>query len=47
MPGDLSDQGVGVAHRAAAVMQTVRKKKAVQFQMDEVWDSWLIIPKLD
>ena len=47
VPGDLSDHGVGVAHKAAAVLQTTKKKKAVQFQMDDVWDSWLIIPKLD
>ena len=45
VPSDLSDHGVGVAHKAQAV--TGKKKKASTFKMDEVEDSWLIIPKSD
>jgi hypothetical protein len=51
VPGDLSDQGVGVAHKARAVYQeppkTGKKKKAMMFHVDEGKDSWLIIPKSD
>ena len=51
VPGDLSDHGVGVAHKAQAIYQeppkTGKKKKAMMFHMDEGKDSWLIIPKSD
>ena len=38
VPGDLSDHGVGVAHKAQAVYQEppiTSKKKAMMFHMDE------------
>ena len=40
VPGDLSDHGVGVAHKAQAIYQeppkTGQKKKAMMFHMDRV-----------
>jgi hypothetical protein len=51
VPGDLSDHGVGVAHKAQAVYQeppkTGNQKKAMMFHMDEGQDSGLSIPKSD
>ena len=50
VPDDLSDHGVGVAHKAEAVLQQPKKtgqKKKAEFHMDEGKDSWLIIPKSD
>ena len=48
VPGDLSDHGVGVAHKAAAVLQKKKRKtKKMELPMDEGSDSWLIIPKSD
>ena len=50
VPRDLSDHGVGVAHKAQAIYQeppkTGKKQKARMFHMDEGKDSWLIIPKV-
>ena len=46
IPRDLSDHGVGVAHKAAAVTGK-KQKKASTFKMYEVEDSWLMIPKSD
>ena len=46
VPGDLSDHGVGVAHKAAAVLQK-KGKNTKEFQMDEGKDAWLIIPNSD
>ena len=50
VPGDLSDHGVGVAHKAQAIYKeppkTRKKKKAMMFHMDEGKDSWLINPSL-
>ena len=45
VPGDLSDHGVGVAHKAEAVLQNKGNNK--EFQIDEGKDSWLIKPKSD
>ena len=45
VPGDLSDRGVGVAHKAEAVLQNTGRMK--EFQMDEGKLSWLIILKSD
>ncbi len=42
VPGDLSDHGVGVAHKAEAVLQqpkTTGKNKKAEFNMDEGNDS--------
>ena len=50
VPGDISDHGVGVAHKAEAVLQQpkkTRKKRRAEFHMDKGTDSWLIIPKSD
>ena len=46
VPGDLSEHGVGITHRARAVCQTTKKRKA-EFHMDKIRDSWLIIQKSD
>ena len=50
VPGDLSDHGVGVAHKAEAVLQQPKKtgkKNKAEFHMDNGKDSWFIIPKSD
>ena len=50
VPGDLSDHGVGVAHKAEAVLQQPKKagtKNKAEFHMDNGKDSWRIIPKSD
>ena len=51
VPGDLSDHGVGVAHKAEAVLQQPKKtgknNNKAEFHMDKGKDSWLIIPKSD
>ena len=47
VPGDLSDHGVGVAHKAAAVLQKKKDNNKIQLHMDKGSDYWLIIPKSD
>ena len=50
VPEDISDHGVGMAHKAEAVLQqpkTARKKNKAEFHMDNGNDSWRIIPKSD
>ena len=50
VPGDLSDNGVGVAHKAEAVLQQpkiTRKTNKAEFHMDNGKGSSLIIPKSD
>jgi hypothetical protein len=51
VPRDLSDHGVGVAHKAQAIYQepskSGKKKKAMMFHMDEGKEVGLIIPKSD
>ena len=50
-PDDLSDHGVGVAHKAEAALQQPKKtgnnNNKAEFHMDKCKDSWLIIPKSD
>ena len=51
VPGDPSDHGVGVAHKAEAVLQQPKKartnKNKAEFHMGNGKDSWRIIPKSD
>ena len=50
VPGDLSDHGVGVAHKAEAVLQQPKNaiiKNKAEFHMNNGSDSWRIIPKSD
>ncbi len=50
VPDDLSDHGVGVAHKAEAVLQHPKKatkKNKAEFHIDNGNDSWRIIPKSD
>ena len=47
VPGDLSDHGVGVAHKAEAVLQQPKKtgkNNKAEFHIDKGKDSWLSIP---
>ena len=50
VPDDISDHGVGVAHKAEAVLQQPKKTgkhNKAEVHMDKGRDSWLIVPKSD
>ncbi len=50
IPGDIGDHGVGVAHKAEAVLQQPKKAtktNKAEFHMDNGNDSWRTIPKSD